>query len=327
MNKDVFGMSDEDFFAEPLIVSPDVGDGLIESGFYGLRIDGPERVELDKRSVFPLVTVRVAESMDASRWLFKEFAVLTAMDLVSGTLHAAFYIEQKSVKAPRDLEKNPPPPGSVARSASADLFKRLRIPRTASEYLVTVVLLDKISNRIRVKVGESGILRDNAAFKMEIGKRIPDKFPRIEVPERRNRQDGKPQVSEVDVPQESGIEGRVELRSVAQGNELEPWLQLAYRLPFLGKELKGYNDSVDAGMTPVSIELLATGTRNPSPWVRHLAHSGIRNRVAGEEAVIEGRMDIRLADLGGLQGNQIYYLYAFAGEWMSSPIKLDWQNR
>jgi hypothetical protein len=316
MNENVFEMNNEDFFAVPLQVSPEVGKRLIRNGFQGLFLSGPETVDLHKYSKFPVVTVRVEEAMEASRRLFKEFALITAINLDDGVLHAGFFVEQKFVKVKRDLDQDPPPPGKVADAASVDLFARISVPKYTGEYLVTAILLDRASNRIRVKVGESDELKNEATFRKTIDRNRKLGKPRIRV-------EGEASIGNggaiPPLPHEVGIELNAYLSPVPGNARPEARLRVAFRLPKGRSESSSKNEEAVAG---VPITVLATGSRVSAPFVWSLEHVDVNRNSSIDRPSNLGAFDVRLSDLGGLEGNQTYAIYAFSGEVMSKPVLL-----
>lgn len=320
MNSSVFKMTDDDFFATPLQVSPEVGRELIREGFDGLVIGAPVIVNLDKHSKLPLVAVRVAESRDASLRLFKEFAIVAAMELSTGTLYADFFIEQKFAKVKREPGKNPPPPGKTADAASADLFARLDLPKSMGEYLVTTLVFDKCSNRALIRVGPSKVFQNPELFSKQVAEnRSSDSVEAPVVVSGEYKDSGQDEI--LTLPKEPGI--KVGVVSIP-GRDRQPpslLLQGVFHLPGSNANMGLGGSRHEGEVRGFPVTILATGSRIPAPltWKFRIIVSEPRGNTSEN---LKGRFSVNLTEMGGIEGNQTYAIYAFTGEFMSGPATI-----
>ncbi len=129
MADDLFGLSTNEYFTNPLKTFSQTGRQRIRLGEEGLIIDGPDTIN-EKRETAPIVIQRISKSQHATEFPFHDYAVICAVDITSGRIFASKAIEQRYIKPQRDPNAPPPPQGLRVDGGAVDLFKVLQLPRS-----------------------------------------------------------------------------------------------------------------------------------------------------------------------------------------------------
>ncbi len=181
------GLAPADLWSNASEAALNAGEALAQAGQPAIVIDAPARVETDLRSTLPFACVDLqSPRLDFSR-PFAAQAIVTAVDVLSGRFFAARVDEREfaldpaiaAAITPEDLGTTPRPTAYVA-----DLRERLGLPWTPAEYLITVFHGERVSNRVRVRVGPSdGFYVDPAVQRyLDEARRVPAAEPVWPVP-------------------------------------------------------------------------------------------------------------------------------------------------
>jgi hypothetical protein len=321
MTKDVFGFSDADYFQNPMMKIEEIRDSLEERRPNSILAGGPGFVQLDKVAKLPFAALRITESMDAYEHPFKQFALVVSMDVTSDMLYADMFVEQKFVKQKRDPTGTPPPAGTYSDGGAIDLFSRKIVPIVMGDFLNSVIILDKSSNRVRTIVGSSLWQNDpdkqHAAFeKRRQESKVVSQEPILK-PWKTERDEKSPPI-----PEKPGI-ALVPDFSVQDSKVKPKWMiHVSY---FLARRKSGngistFDDQASARIIPFSI--LATGNRIPNPIVWRM-DVPVETPVATEAGFFNGFFSIGSDSLSGLEGNQTCYFYVFSGSELSAVVSLE----
>jgi hypothetical protein len=314
MQKDVFGMSSQDYFTNPGKGFSDVGYRMANAGQQGLLLGGPEYVAYDKDPRFAVSCLNVAEALDLRDYEFRTYALVAAVDAATGAFYADHLIEQKFKKEKMDPNASSPPPGISFDGSAGDLFARLEIPRHSAVYLITGILLDRSSNRIRIRVGSEVARTDIAKFTAEAeeGAKSPAPLQRLLRTRRVNQEPDSPPLP--DVP---GIKAAIVVPPKKPFASEDPLsMYVSYKLPF---------PSVTNGGKPateLTFHILGTGTRIETPSVvRAVVPILPANRAA--DGTLQGFFSVDVNQGNNLQGNQAYSFYLFSGEQLGAVPKVE----
>ena len=320
MAKDVFGFSDSDYFQNPMMKIEGIRDSLEAKNANSILAGGPNSVQLDKVAKLTLAALRITESKDAYVYPFKQFALAVSMDVTSDKLRAAMFVEQKFVKQKRDPSGTPPSAGAYSDGGAIDLFSRKIVPEVMGDFRNSVIILDRISNRVRTIVASSVLQNDpgklDAAFRK---RRQESKFGSQETilnPKETGRQ-----VKSPPLPERSGI--ALAPDSVVPDSKGKPkWMiHVSY---FLARRESGNSvSSLDEQAPELTIpfSILATGSRIPNPIVWRI-DVPIESAVATEAGFLNGFFSIGSDALNGLEGNQTWYFYVFSGAELSADASV-----
>lgn len=265
--------------------------------------------------------MNVTDARDASLHLFDDYAIVTAMDLRSGKFYADRVVEQKYVKPVRDPASNPPPPGRSSDGAAADLFVRLGIPKVIGEYLVTGVLLNRVSNRIAVKVGPPELAGSDERFDQALSKHHEAGLKSDSTATNLIFNSGMEGPGSPVIIKESGIEISANPVSDLKQEKGPVMLEGSFRLP-VGKKTPSLVSKGPAESDAFSITILATGSRLPKPLVYKFDIQFKHDPGGANSYILARSFSIDLNQLGWMEGGQTYSVYAFAGTAVSVPVNI-----
>lgn len=314
MQKDVFGMDHRDYFTDPGKNFSEVGYRLADAGQQGLLLGGPEYIAHDKDARFPVACLNVAERLELRDFDLPSYALVTAVNVVSGEFFADHLVEQKFKKVKLDPNASLPPPGLSFRGSAGDLFARLGIPRHGAEYLVTGILLDRVSNRLKMRVGTEAARTDLGRFAAEAkaGAKATPPHHRLLKIRSLGREPQSPPLP--DVPGIRAVVGTPPKKPFELEDPLD--LHVSYRLPKPpvmpdGKPANG-----------ISFHILATGTRVPTPVVMR-AEVPIHPANRAADGSLHGSFSLDVNQGHSFEGNQTYSFHLFSGEWMGTLPKVE----
>ncbi len=152
---------DREYWKPPLESLQEVLESRLGEGVPGPAVAMPSRVPLEGRDTLPVCGCYV-EPLGKSNRTFQELAVVVASCHDNGKLYAA-----NAYPAPAFIEDIPPPSTSPPPKGWAgilfdfDLYRSLpNLPRRPATYDVAVIVKGQVSNRHRVQLTGSGVLRD-----------------------------------------------------------------------------------------------------------------------------------------------------------------------
>lgn len=309
MTKDVFGFNNQDYFENTASKIEGIRDDLEQSNSDAILLGGPSFIPIDKTSKFPLASLRVTESLKAYSAPFKSYAIIAIMDLGSNTLIADYVVEQNFVKIVRKPNATPPPPGKYSDGGSLDVFARNIIPTSVGDFYSTILILGSRSNRVRTVVANEALEHDSEKLSLTLKEhaqkaKSSDQNHQSIVPRKLG-----PEINSPPVPDSFGIAMTASDLKVAADDKTEAVLFLSFKLPFKSPQ------------STKTFSLLATGSLTPSPLVWQIEVPVKTGNTS--ESFFVGQFSVELEDLIGNQGGQTWYLYAFSGTEISSPVSVD----
>lgn len=319
------GLEDAAFWTDPWRTRKTVQRALMAGKQEAFVIDVPDKVPLDSRDSLPLAVVRVSKVGAESS--FMRSAVITALNLYTGELSAALAFDA------------PPTGGGPAGAGGADdammgeahlvdLAKRLRLPLMRGDYLVTMVVMDKVSARRRMRVVETSafedpaveaFLRSQMAARLERPRPFPEpgSDPRSILPMYEALDESPP------VPREPGIVLSIERVNLLPATECVVFG--SYRLAVEQRHVTPASTLASepgAATAIIPITLLLTGSVDAAPRLAKL-HVPCRQPLVevDGQSVAAGHFAIDLAKLVRLGLTpQTYFVYAFAGSVLQGPV-------
>jgi hypothetical protein len=314
MQNDVFGMDSRDYFTDPGKNFSEVGYHLANAGRQGLFLGGPDYVAFDKETRFPVSCLNIAERVALRDYTLQSFGLIAAVDIQTGAFYADHLVEQKFKKQKIDPNASLPPEGLSFRGTAGDLFARLEIPHHAAEYLVTGILLDQVSNRVKIRVGSEAARGNATRFAAEAAdgaKALAPQYGLFRI-RKADRESGSPSL-----PDAPGIHLAIappSKKPFASEDRLD--LYVAYRLPLPPLQPGG------KPATELSFHFLATGTRVPTPMVMQ-ASVPILPANRATDGSLQGFFSLDLNEGHSLEGNQSFSVYIFSGEQLGAVPKVE----
>ena len=152
-------------FDDALLWSPDaldaleVGSALLDEDFRGLFLRVPAAVPMSERSTVPAAIWQVESLRDLAARSLRRRGRVVIVDTLSGEVRVGFLRDPEGEDPPAEpltaaaLEMIPE--GASTSEARCDLVAAAGLPWRPGDFLVTVVLLDRASNRAAVSLRPS----------------------------------------------------------------------------------------------------------------------------------------------------------------------------
>jgi hypothetical protein len=294
----------------------------------GVAIGAPARVPIALRKTLPVVTVRFCETREDWAVPFDRHALLTAINLDENRVHAGYAGDQEA-ELP-DVDPAEAPTGRSSSAGSLDARERLDLPWRAGTYLLTLILREQVSNRVRVELGETAqAFEDEEVAKFLAAKQAKLAPPAVSpppgelFPTYQKRDDSPP------IPDKLGIK-LVADRVVVLRPDASCVLRGAFRLAPRPREVVKPAPSPgpaapQAGPQAtaiIGITLLITGAKIPVASLLRLNVPSYDPIPAGAEtAPVTGYFTLDLIALGALgKTPQTSFIYAFSGEVLEGPV-------
>lgn len=333
-------------FDDALLWSPaavealDLGGALLRSRFRGLALRAPAMVSMAERSTVPAAIWQVDSLRDLATHDLAGRGLVVIVDRRSGEVRVGGLRHPEAVREADDLlphgvsVRPKPPEGEAVNQAFYDLVTRAGFPWQAGDYLVTVVLLDRVSNRVEVALRSSAasdVFHDpavEALLAAEYARLGPDPvwpLPGNPAPSYR------PQPQRPAAPEAPGITLSVD-RAVPQRAGARWWLHGAWRLPLRPQDIVRDADASVEHMVArghgrptavMPVTLLLTGTDSPRHVVAELALPSFDPvDPSAPPAEVTGHFTLDLADLLGARlAPQTWFVYAFSRDVMAGPAQ------
>lgn len=178
MGANAFGLRDDQFWQEPLTTFSQTGKRLKDDGFEGIVIAGPSEIPTDTRDRFPVISLRVVPSEEASRFPFSSHAYVCAVELSSGLVYTGPAATRQFAKPRKDPNAPPPPPGLRSDGNVADLFTTASVPNGVGRYAIRTIVWERASEPIFIDAGPSSLLENESAFNERLVKRRKETIAR-----------------------------------------------------------------------------------------------------------------------------------------------------
>lgn len=341
MIEDKFGLKDEEYWSDPWRTRKTLQRPLMQKNEEGLVLGAPATVALNQRQSFPAALIRVARVTTLGKVPSRPTVIITALELGTNELRARLALPDAR-RQPAAAEPGKAAAGKdsfsgdetamVSEGHTIDLAIRLQLPAARGECLVTAILLDKVSNRCRMKLVESAGYDDPAVDEFVREYRAsrlkpPSVFPEPADPlPSYQRQDNSPAI-----PAEPGI-----ALSVTRVSVFSPRarcvLAASYRLRVqpqrvvkpVVKPMEDGNQPASAPLETarVQVSLLLTGSADPAPQILKLVVPSYEPlESAAGQTVAVGYFSLDLCRLTNLLVTpQTYFIYAFSGEVMTAAV-------
>lgn len=148
-----FGLSDAEMWSDPFRTRRETDRRLHRAGFAGLCMDAPAVVDLDAHDTLPLLVYHADTLRALARCSFPNEAVLVGTRLEDHlTLAATAIYRDEAEPQVADPNAKPPPDGTGSQVHLLDAHERLELPWDPAHWLFRVLLRDKTSDSVRVRL-------------------------------------------------------------------------------------------------------------------------------------------------------------------------------
>jgi hypothetical protein len=321
------GLSDSDYWDDPLKTRMQIEDRLLDEDRSLSLIGAPSQVAYQQRDTLPLVFLRVGKQDAVARLPFRHFALLIAQELTTNTTYSGLAVLDDAVPSPP--YDGPPLEGMTGEAWVVDLRDRLQLPWTRGELLVSLVMRDAMTHRVRIKLDKGGY-KDPAvdAYLAEA-----EQQPQLASvhPPLRGQDDGRTlpsyrvQTDSPPLPDQLGINLAVP-RVISRNPNMRCVIKGSFRLRPLARELAPAGTEVGGAdvSAVVGIGLVVTGSDLAAPY-----QFDLKVPVYDPVATVDGHNEVTgyfaldlqtLANLNAI--DQTYFIYALSGELLTGPVPM-----
>jgi hypothetical protein len=336
------GLSENDYWGDFTWTSDQFSDFVAETGFTGIRIDGPPLVAIDQRESAPVVgyfsrTLRDDLALNTERQM-----IAVAVDLATKRLRAGLALDTGKTPAPEAPPSGlQPGDGLTFTGFSSDLRRQLDLPWENGKYVVAFLIREHVSNPVKIELGPSpSAYRDPAVEEFLAEQRKLARIP----PPRPIQPARKPESGVTyerisrspELPKENGIALSLERVAVARrgstclcfGSFRVPvtYGDVVRRDPETG-EMPEVGDPDAKAIVPIT--LVITGSAVAGPRILEMRVPS-RDSVALPEAppppdqevgVVTGHFALDLLSQSGMPRKPMtYFITAFGGGLVSGPF-------
>jgi hypothetical protein len=327
MASNAFGLEDRDFWGDPFEREE---DDSAEMPPLGLVIAAPSFVPMLERQTLPLLARYTSNAIDLVGATFGQTAIVVAVDVQRNALFAAYATDHGDRIWPTiDPAKMPSPDEMESSRHIVELRDRLEVPWQHAEYLVTVILRGKVSNRARVVVATKPPGTEDPAVREFLESKRAQIGPAPVWPPATT-----PMVSyertpaSPPLPDAEGIALAVERVVVLrEGSRL--MLHGSFRLRIDREDIvppspTHMEPGVRRPAAIVAIHLVLTGSEDAFPIVLRLRAPSYDPIPASEaRPTVTGFFAFDIASVTRLQDfPQTFFLYAFSREVMTGPVMM-----
>lgn len=316
------GLTDADYWDDPLKTRLQIENQLLDAERSVMVIGAPSKVAYQQRETLPMVFLRVGQQDPIARLPFRSTALVVAQDLSTNTTYANMAVTDDAIVPPP--YDGPPLEGMTGEAWVVDLREQLDLPWQRGELLVSVILRDTMSHRVRVKLGKGGY--EDPAVEQVLAEDASKPQPAEIYPRpRKDDDDGnslptyRKQPDSPELPSAIGINLAVP-RVVSRNKNMRIAVHGSFRLRLLPRERAP--GRIYSAVVPIT--LLATGSDVPNPYQFDL-QVPVYEPVAtvDGQAEVTGYFSIDLQSLANLDAvDQTFFVYAFSGELVTGPLPM-----
>jgi len=344
-----YKLEDKAFWAQgDRVMDPVVQE--LKGSYFGVIVDAPKRIYMNEKDMFPVFTYYMGTFKELATRDYENQAIMTALDLSTNQLYWSWAIGDPPEGDEPLGEPDVPPElfdameeeeeieGGNVSINELDLRNLLQLPWQPTRFMIGVIMLDMVSNRLCVSLEKSpSAYEDPEVAKFIAKEKATQNPPGIFPPYRSSA--AFPQYHTVeDAPviedPVKGIALAVERVLMIEDNT-RCILRGTYRLPISGRDtVKPANVTYnrEAGLVEtetqpaptaiVTITLLITGSEIAAPTLFRLQVPSYENVTEDAGALVaSGQFAIDLFNLPEMpRVAQTLFIYAFSEEVMEGPV-------
>jgi hypothetical protein len=308
-SKDMLNLPDDAYWNAPTSTLRDVFDRLSSEQLNGVLLGAPAHVSLDAHESLPLVAYRGGTFADCRALPFSLHAIVVGVHLERNKVFLANAVELEDVSG--FASDSPLPDGYTASPFVIDARQRLSLAWQPGSYVFSIIMRDRISNRVKVDLGKSSQGYHDEAVDEFIARHRkrqppPPVYPpldtRHELPSY-HRTPESPQI-----PAKNGVAVKID-RVLLLNSETRWIVRGAFRLPALPN-----------GITRITLVGIGAEYGRWSLETNVPSYEALEHGIDG--AIATGYFSFDLMQEAQIRSSaaQTYFIYAFSGETVSGPI-------
>ena len=146
MARERFGLTDDDFWGDPLADSDRLVAERLDAKALGVSIAVPQFVPIDVRDTLPMVGIVIRTLREELQIDLEQQTLAVAVDLETNDFRIGTAIATGKTPAPREVPEYDPGDGFVGQPIEGDLRAALALPWEPSRHLVAVILRERLSD-------------------------------------------------------------------------------------------------------------------------------------------------------------------------------------
>jgi hypothetical protein len=328
MSERPFGLTDDEYWTDPKKNLAQVAENQVLGDVEGILLDAPRQVILGDRATLPLLTFYSGKTQDLYDVRFAAHAVVTAIDLEQGVVHAALAVEDTGLPA-KPVSGPKPSPGFTGEFNEVEARGRLGLPWRPGRYLITMILRDKVSDRVQVELVNSPSSYEDPEVKKYLEEQRGARPPRGVSPtpdgskltyRRLDDSPGLPEGNGLVIEADRVVPGKPGQAGYVRGS-----FRLPVRKTDVYRRTAGEDEEGNPLVTAVaSVTLLIVGSDRADPWTYPmLVPSTVDVEGDEENPVATGHFRVDLMQLKRVASEpQTHFVYGFAGAHMVGPAPL-----
>lgn len=320
------GLSDPDYWDNPFKTRVALEDELLDAERSALVLGAPALVPLQQRESLPLLVLRVDKQDAMARLPLRRSAVVVAVELTTNTTYANMAVVEDIVEPPPYT--GPALEGMSGEAQIIDLREQLDLPWQRGELLVSLLMRDTMTHRVRVALRKGGYEDPAVAEYLDQADAQPSPatiWPAA-LASASGPDDGRGLPSyrahpdSPAIPEELGITLTAP-RVIPRSASISCVVRGSFRLRPLARELAPAGEPHTA-IIPIS--LVVTGSDIAAPFVFALrvpSYDPLPGE--GSDPELTGHFSVDLQSLANLNViDQTYFIYAFSGELATGPLPM-----
>jgi hypothetical protein len=317
------GLTDADYWDNPFKTRLELENQWLATDQPVLAVGAPSKVGYSQRETLPLLVMRVGQQDAIARLPFQATALVVAQELQRNKTYVNMAVTDERGVPPTPYD-GPPLEGKTGEAWLVDVRKQLEMPWQRSELLVSVIIRDTMTQRLRIKIGKGGY--EDPAAEQYLAEQDQKPQPAEVYPRPlKDDDDGKTlpsyrkQPDSPALPDGLGINLAVP-RVIARNPHMRVIVHGSFRLRVLPRERAP--GRVYSAVVPIT--LISTGSDLPAPYQFDL-HVPIYDQIetVDGEAQVSGYFSFDLQSLANVNVvDQTLFLYAFSGELVTGPVPM-----
>jgi hypothetical protein len=325
-----FGLSEDEYWTSPWKNCSELLQRYVFNRNFGLYIDAPPRVDLNDHDSIPLLVLYAAMEKDRAQLVFGDMAKLVISDVHRREVTVTKAVEPSEHPAgPRPFDRNST--AGISEIYNTNLASHGGI-REPGEYVATVLLRERTSNRVRVTVSKPHIGYQDPKvleFLEQQRRAAPPLRPGAARPsERAPYPTYRATPSSPPVPVDPGVSAAVE-RVIVSRREARCVLSGSFRLPVFESDRipprdeslrePNYGDPRPTAIIPITA--VVVGTTDISQKLLRMRVPSWDALEQGDAPLVTGHFAVDLFedDIIDPLVAQTNFIYLFSGEHMSGP--------
>jgi hypothetical protein len=327
----VFEIEGSDYWDNPMKHVLRVLGNFAPQRRFGLFLDAPSAVDLSRVDRIPLLCLYAAPARESAVYDAVKMGHLVCVRLEDRTLEVRNLLDLPEAEGVFDDESpaEDEPSGTVAMTDQTNVL-RVPLMQRRGTCLLTGILLDRVSNRVAVKLSEPyrGFVDDAVPAFLEKLRRPAPAPERVRYLTGQSPENFQANLYTPALPNGPGIVIDCE-RVVLYEKGARAWLRGAVRIPVLAREI--VPPPVEIGPDPygdprpvaiLGVSLVITGSRDGDAQTVLLRVPVFGPNPVSAGEIVTGYFEFDLFGHSAIAGiAQTNFIYAFAGDMMAGPAR------